>query len=290
MKNTTQFIPGFHLQTLRRKPRSEAQKLVQIKQKIRQHSLIDLGQCFGNFIPSSLFKQHSSGQFSRRRLFSKENTFWAFFTQVLDADCGCREVIRKVQAYMAAKQCPAPSSSTSAYCQARNKLDRETLEQIVEHTGKQLQHRGQDYGFNGRRVIVVDGTGISMPDTPENQAQWPQSSRQAEGCGFPIAYVCACFCLQSGALLSSRTGHRKTSELAQFRDQIDTFSAGDMLGDKMFCSYYDVFKLSQRGVDAVFTLGVRKPIATTNAVKHLGDDDLLIQWPKPRWTKRASYS
>lgn len=291
MKNTTRFIPGFHLQTLRRKPRSEAQKRAQLKQKIMQHSLLDLSQCFNCFIPSTIFKQPQSGSFSRRRLFSKENTFWAFFSQVLDADSGCREVIRKIQAYVATQEQSAPSSSTSAYCQARSKLDRQSLEQIVTHTGKQLQHRGPDLGWKGRNVIVVDGTGISMPDTPQNQAEWPQSSRQAQGCGFPVAYVCACFCLYSGALLSSRTGHRKTSELALFRQQLDTFSTGDiMLGDKMFCSYYDVFQLHQRGVDAVFTLGVRKPIASANAVKRLGEDDLLIQWPKPRWTNKASYS
>ena len=50
-----------------------------------------------------------------------------------------------------------------------------------------------------------------------------------------------------------------------------------MMGDKMFCRYNDVYQLQKRGVDAVFTLGVRKRIMTANAVKIWGDDDLLIQ-------------
>jgi drug/metabolite transporter (DMT)-like permease len=39
--------------------------------------------------------------------------------------------------------------------------------------------------LSNRRVIVVDGTGLSMPDTPENQEVWPQSAAQKPGCGFP---------------------------------------------------------------------------------------------------------
>jgi len=40
---------------------------------------------------------------SRRRIYSKENTFWAFLSQVFDADGGCKEVIRKLQAFAALK-------------------------------------------------------------------------------------------------------------------------------------------------------------------------------------------
>jgi len=36
--------------------------------------------------------------------------------------------------------------------------------------------------LGGHAVKIVDGTGISMPDTPENQALWPQPSAQQAGC------------------------------------------------------------------------------------------------------------
>jgi len=93
MKNGTLFLPGFHLSTLRRKPRSGAQKLADEKRRIRQHTISQLGDCFGAFIPIHELGSEMEGDFSRRRIFSKENTFWAFFTQVLDADGGCQEVV-----------------------------------------------------------------------------------------------------------------------------------------------------------------------------------------------------
>ena len=77
-------------------------------------------------------------------------------------------------------------------------------------------------------MVVVDGTGVSMPDTVRNQEVWPQQKHQKPGCGFPQAAICACFCLQTGALLSYEIGNKKSSELPLLRKQIDTFKADDI--------------------------------------------------------------
>jgi hypothetical protein len=291
MKNSSLYLPGFHLATLRRKPRSCAQKLADEKSRIRQHSISQLGDCFGHFIPAKALENGSDGAFSRRRLFSKENTFWAFFSQILDADGGCQEVVRKVQALAATRSMPAPSASTSAYCQARSKLDPTELENILAHTAEELQQQGRSRWWKDRRVVVVDGTGVSMADTHTNQENWPQSKSQQPGCGFPQGRICACFCLQTGALLSYRMGHHKNAELPLLRQQWDSFSSGDIfLGDKGFCSYYDIWQFSKRGVDSVITLARRTPVTAASAVAVLGPDDLLIKWPKPLWNNGLSYS
>ena len=90
MKNTTLLLPGFHLQTLRKKPRSAQQILALKLDAIKQKSLTQLGECFGAFIPRKYLLPSQTGALSRRRLFSKENTFWAFLSQILDADGGCQ--------------------------------------------------------------------------------------------------------------------------------------------------------------------------------------------------------
>jgi len=119
MKNNSLYLPGFHLSTLRRRPCSAARKRADSLARIRRHSTSSLDECFGQFIPSKVLENGDSGSFSRRRVFSKTNTFWAFFSQVLDADGGCQEVVRKIQALAASRSTPAPSASTSAYCQAQ---------------------------------------------------------------------------------------------------------------------------------------------------------------------------
>lgn len=288
---TPQYLPGLHLATLRRRPRSESQKLADKLTSIKQKTISQLGEYFGHFIPSTKLGLEEEGTFSRRRLFSKENTFWAFFSQVLDADGGCQEVVRKMQAFAALKSHSMPSSSTAAYCKARQNLAEADIQSIFEHTTKVLEKTSRSPVLNGRRVIVVDGTGVSMPDTQANQAVWPQQRLQKAGCGFPQARICACFSLQSGTLLSYRIGSSKNAELPLLREQMDVFHKGDIfLGDKGFCSYYDQVTFKEQGIDSVVTLARRTPVSSAKAVTVLGEDDLLIQWPKPKWNNLLSYS
>ena len=293
MKNTTPLFPGFHLQTLRRKPRSSQQKLADEMVALKQKSFAQLGEYFGRFIPSECLRPTQGGAHSRRRLFSRENTFWAFLSQVLDQDGGCREVVAKLQSYAALKSMELPSSSTAAYCKARAKLEESDLSAIFSHTGSAMRDTAATELVGGRRVIVVDGTGVSMPDTSENQMEWPQQRNQKPGCGFPSAHLCGCFALGNAALLSYEIGDKKSSELTLFRKQWDLFDPDDiLLGDKMFCNYYDQAMLKARAVDSVVTLPCRKskPIKASQALKVLGMNDLLILRKKPVWNKKAAYS
>ena len=75
MKYKTLLLPGFHLPTLRRKPRSEPQRLADRLQLIREKSISQLHDCFGPFIPNTLLQTATSGTFSRQRLFTKANTY-----------------------------------------------------------------------------------------------------------------------------------------------------------------------------------------------------------------------
>ena len=103
------------------------------------------------------------------------------------------EVVRKLQAHCSAHGLALPASSSSAYCQARKKLLVGEMMKILNHTVLRLDSMPERGYLHGRRVVVVDGTGVSMPDTKANQAVWPQQSQQKEGCGFPPARICACF-------------------------------------------------------------------------------------------------
>lgn len=285
------FLPGFQPRAMRRKPRSVHQKFAEKMALLKQKSFKQIGELFENFIPRTLLKPEPNGTMSRRRLFSKENTFWAFFSQVLDADGGCKEVIRKLQSYASIKGVNVPSSSTASYCTARKKLSEQMLSGIFGHTAARLNKIPETGLLNNRRVVVVDGTGVSMPDTPENQAVWPQWSSQKAGCGFPNARICACFSLESGGLLSYAIGSKKSHELLLFRKQWDMFKPGDIfLGDKGFCSYFDIANLKKQGVDSVITLARRAPVSQGGSLKRLGPDDLLITWERPRYNAKLSYS
>ncbi len=258
---------------------------------LREKSFSQLAECFSGFIPEKLLRPSGTKAHSRCRIFSKANTFWAFFSQVVDADGGCKEVVRKIQAYASVNALKLPASSTSAYCQARKKLEQSELMNILKRTADRLDSMPERGFLKGRRVVVVDGTGISMPDTPANQEEWPQQRQQKEGCGFPTARICACFSLATGGLLSFEVGNKKSAELPLFRKQWEVFEQGDIfLGDKGFCSYYDLANLKDRGVDSVITLARRLPVNAVDAHKVFDKNDLLVSWKKPYWNKKSAYS
>ena len=94
---TTPLLPGFSRHIRRKKPLSAQQKLAKELAILQEKSFKQVGEIFEKFVPRKLLQKERSGAMSRNRLFSKENTFWAFFSQVLDADGGCLEVIRKLQ-------------------------------------------------------------------------------------------------------------------------------------------------------------------------------------------------
>ena len=259
--------------------------------KIRRKSFGHLCHVFGSSVPNAVLAKEQAGQNSRSRIYSKENTFWAFMLQILSDDGSCQDVVRKLQSYAALKgNCP-PSSSTAAYCKARKRLPIEDLEQILTHSADIDREAGRSDLCQGRRVVVVDGTGLSMPDTKTNQKLWPQQSQQKGGCGFPIMKLAACFSLHTGALLSYRQGDKHTHELPLFREQWDTFNTGDiMLADKGFCNYHDLAVLQDRQVDSVVTMRRKYPISEAKAVRKFSENDLLVRWKRPPYIKTFSKS
>ena len=288
MNNTTPLFPGFHLQSLRKKPRSSAQVMADEMRCKIEKSLLGLKACFGRFIPDDILQNNATGKHSRHRVFNKETTFWAFFSQIIDADGGCAEVVKKLKTYIDFKGLQSLSASTGSYCKARKKLKETDLVEILEHTAESFLVNADDQPLEGRRVVVVDGTGLSMPDTPENKEEWPQISSQKEGCGFPTMRLLGCFDLATGAILSHAIGSKKSHELPLLRKQYDTFKNGDVfLGDKGFCSFYDIERFRKKGVDSVFPLARRIPKTEQTCIKKLADHDLIIHWNRPAWHKKA---
>ncbi len=183
MKYTPLFSQEFHMHTLNKKRQSSQQKMASQMAKLNEKSFTQLGQCFGRLIPKELLDKNESGDHSRTRIFSKKNTFWAFFSQVLDSDGGCMEVVTKLRAFAALKEQWSGSVSSGSYCKARQKLSEKELTGIFDHTASVLQEEERQTTPFSRRVVVVDGTGLTAADTPENQDVWPQHKNQKPGCG-----------------------------------------------------------------------------------------------------------
>ena len=293
MKNLTPFLPHMSGWLFGRPPRSAQARLDAEARRIRRASLGKLHGLFGNYIRDPLLAPADSGAGSRKRLFSRRTTFWTFMAQVLTPEGSCREALRKLQAWQAAEGLTIADSSTSAYCQARQRLDPQTLRTVHRRVVDEVQRRnGCAQPEFGRPVKLVDGTGVSMPDTPANQRIWPQSKAQKPGCGFPFAKLVGLFSLDNGALIDWVEGNKHDHESKLFRDLWDQLNDGDiLLGDVAFCSYAAIAALQQRGIDTAMRKHQTRQVDFRRG-KRLGPHDRLVQWSKPTqrpkgWTKAA---
>jgi len=286
MSSKTPFFKAFGPLLFGRPARRTLQKLG------RLNSLQELYEIFGHLLPEQLLAASEAGVNSRERLFSKQVTFWAFVAQILSPGTACREIVRRVEAWWQERvgAGAAPSGSTSAYCQARRRLEPAGLELIRGATAFNLEKNvlRDERWLGGRTVKIVDGTGLSMPDTPENQARWPQSSAQQPGCGFPMLKLVGLFSLSSGAWLESATGSQHAYEGTLFRSLWGKLQAGDIiLGDRGFCSYGALAGLQQQGVDSVMRLhAMRKADFRTG--RRLGPEDRLVTWRRPQRPETTS--
>jgi len=249
----------------------------------------DLGQLqsvFGEHLPKGALAPAMSGATSRRRVFSAEVTFWAFLFQVLWPACACREVVRKVQACWRGRKTLAAGSA--AYCMARARLPLAVLEKLFATLAATLERRileGERW-LGERRVKILDGTGLSMPDTAANQQRWPQPGGQKPGCGFPVLRMAALFCMGSGALLRYAFGNKHDQENHLARGVLDALEKDDVLpADRGFCSYGLIGVLLARGTDCVMRLHHRRPHAMQQGTP-LGDGDRLVEWTRPPAPRR----
>ena len=245
----------------------------------------DLGQLqsvFGTHLPKGSLARTKDGANSRQRLFSIEVTFWAFLFQILSPQCACREVVRKVQAWWQGPRSKRMSANSAAYCQARSRLPLPTLEKLFGALASTLERRILDCErwLGGRRVKILDGTTLSMPDTPANQKRWPQPSSQKPGCGFPLLRLVGLFCLSSGALLRYAFGNKHDQENHLVRQLLGGLEKGEvLLADRGFCSFGLFAVLLARGVDCVMRLHQARRCDLRQG-RRLGKGDRLVTWRK----------
>jgi len=290
MLKRERFFPGFNHILCGNPPKSALAQLKEKFEDFRQSSLSELSDLFDSLVPSSKLQAKEDKENSRERIYSLNVTFWAFLHQVISPRTSCREVVRRVQSFCSHRGLEIPSSESTAYCKARQRLPIEDLNSIHEAVVEKVQGRVRDeQRWKGHDIKVMDGTGITLADTPENQELFPQPSSQLPGCGFPVLKMVACFCLSSGALLKWVETNLKSHESRILQQFLGFFGTNDVvLTDRGFTSYSNIGLLIEQGVNLVMRAHQARNIDYRTGVR-LGRYDRLMTWVKPQrqkgWTK-----
>ena len=235
----------------------------------------------------------------RERLFPPTETLAMFVAQALSADRSCQHAVNQAAVQRLVTGLPSCSTHTGGYCRARQRLPLEMVSGLTQYLGQHIdQQLPNEWRWHARRVRLVDGTTVTMPDTPENQAAYPQQRGQKEGLGFPICRVVGITCLTSGALLNAAIGRfngKGGDEQTLLRSIQETLETGDILvGDAFFPTFFLIAAMHTQGVDILMEqMGSRKRITDFRRGKRLGQRDHLIAITKPKrkpnWMSETAY-
>lgn len=273
-------------------------------QLVARSFLLEKGLPLANVLPAAeierIFRRHDAlfGD-TYHSVYNTAIVLWAFLSQVL-ADGkmrSCAAAVARVCDFLIALGKTPPSTDTGEYCHARKKLNEKALRDlVVEAAAKIEQAAPDDWLWHGRHVKLVDGFTATMPDTPQNQAEFPQQKSQKPGVGFPIMRVCVIISLAAACMLDAALGPysgKQTGEPALLRQRLDAFQPGDVaLFDRYCCSYLMLALLALRGVDACARLHQRRP-SDFRRGQRLGKYDRLVTWQRPQrpaWMDEATYA
>jgi hypothetical protein len=224
-------------------------------------------------------------------------TLCLFLSQVIDTDHSCRAAVARLIAWLAVRNRKTCAAETSSYCEARQRLPEGVVSGLVRQTARKTDDRVRDpWLWHGRRVTLVDGSTVSMPDTSANQRAYPQSTSQGIGLGFPLVRLVALISLATGVVRDLALGPyqgKETGETALFRTLWDGLELGEIiLGDRFFCSFFGIAGLEQRGVDVLFRMHQRRKYDFRKG-RCLGIEDHVASWAKPKrpeWMDEATYA
>ena len=224
----------------------------------------------------------------RERLYPPTETLSIFLSQAMSEDRSCQNAVNRHAIGRISGGLSLTSVHTGGYCRARKRLPLDMVKGLTTFIGGQMDEvTPSEWLWKSRRVRIVDGTTVTMPDTPENQSAYPQQSAQKPGLGFPICRIVGITSLENGSLINAAVGRfqgKGGDEQTLLRSLWDTFDCNDIvLADAFFTTYFFIAKMQARGVDLLMEQhGSRRLSTDFRRGKKLGVKDHIIEIKKPK--------
>ena len=253
--------------------------------------MAELAALFHDIIPAEWLASVATD--IRKSVYTQVVVFWAWLSQVLEQNESCGKALTRVEGWREARGQDRPAFDTSGYCKARGRLPEEFLERVHGRIEAFAEARVEGHHlWRGLRIKAIDGTSVKLMDTPENQAEFPQPSGQATGCGFPVMGIVGVLDLARGSLSDFVTCPYRHHDIRGFYQLRGHFKDGDLaVGDRAFCSYEMLALLSAGGAHSVMRLHQRRNGKRDwRSGRRIGEDSSLVVWTKPAKAGEAGLS
>lgn len=253
------------------------------RQRITQSSLSGYALLFDFVLPAEFLRHFDPTK--RQRHFGQLVVFWAWLAQILEINASCSRALGLVQSWCQANALPVPTGDTGAYCRARQRFSISFLKKIFTKTKRTLYAgmRERDR-WRGHTLKAIDGTSVTLMDTPKNQLSYPQHGSSKPGCGFPIMGMVGIVNLSHGGVEGFETCEQSSHDARTAPQLLKHLDEGDLLlGDRAFCSYEFIARIiTERNGHVLMRLHqARHRVLDWRKGKKLSPIERLVTWSKP---------
>lgn len=211
----------------------------------------------------------------RRRRLPADQTVWLVVAMSLMRNRPITDIVDKFAIALPSER---SSVASSAVTQARQRLGSAPIEWLYRHTA---QHWGaqsmQRHAWRGLRLLGVDGTKLSVPDSKANEKEFHKHHGGQGASGYPMLRLVALMVLDSKLCLDAEMGSFASSEQeiasplwARVPDESLT------IVDRGFFYAPTLVPLAAEGSNRHWLSRSRKNSKWT-VVEHLGEGDLLVR-------------
>ena len=245
-----------------------------------------------------IFARHDC-LFGRHGVYSTAIMLWSFLSQVLrdGKEASCQSAVARVVSYREQAGLSSPTQDTGDYCRARAKLSEAALHELSGEVAEELEQAADESWLwkDKHHAKLIDGFTLTMPDTPQNQAEYPQPKTQKPGVGLPIARAVAIVSLATACVMDLAMGPYKgkeTGESALLRSMLGSLAAGDIaVMDRYYCSFMMIALTLLQGTHTCARKHHRRH-SDFRRGRRLGKYDHLIIWTRPQrptWMDEETY-
>lgn len=231
-------------------------------------------------------------------IYSTAVVVWGFLGQVLrdGKEASCQAAVACIVAYRTWRNEATPTANTGDYCRARAKLPVAALRDLTVLVAEDLEDQAErKWLWKNRHAKLIDGFTFTMPDTPENQDEFPSPKSQKAGVGLPIARTVAIVSLATGCVMGLALGPyagKETGESALLRQLLDSLKPGDIaVMDRYYCSFMMIALLQSKQVQVCARIHHKRHVDFRRG-RRLGKCDHVLTWTKPscpKWMDQATY-
>jgi len=258
----------------------------QLRARLDSNGVLDLvsDTCFADTLRTHL-PAH------RQRLYPPIETLAMFVSQTLSDDRSCQRVVDERIARSLARDTATPSSSTAAYCAARQRLPLPLVSDLCRQVARRARDIARTEGILPEHdTLLIDGTGFSMPDTSENQGRFAQPASQEPGCGFPQGRMVGLLCATTGVLVDAALSAAKgkgSDESTALRALSASVEPGTVLiGDAIYENYWTWATLQEARCEGIFEINGSRFLGRREKRKRR----VTIERPRrPPWMSRERY-